>query len=74
MSWQEELSPEFVNKFPELPAIEEALEADREGREVTAVCYKCGQLLTVAKVPDISVWVTCGNGCTRFRMSYSSKP
>ena len=56
-------------------AVGEALEAERLGRSPTTPCPVCGSVLKVEALPEVGVtYVSCASGCTKFRMSYRSRP
>ena len=64
---------EILVKHPEMAPIFEALMAHTEGREMTAQCPKCAQLLVVTDSPETgSRWVTCDSGCTSYHETPSA--
>ena len=62
----------LVEKHPEVEQIYQALDAYRNGREVTARCPRCGNLLVVFDKQHLgSLWIACGTPeCTLMHMKY----
>lgn len=61
----------FLNKYPELAAITQALEEYRNGSEITAKCSVCQSVLRVEEIDEIrTTWVVCDEGCTSYRENY----
>jgi len=58
-----------------MQAVGEALEQERLGRAPTSRCPVCGGVLRVEAAPEVGVtYVSCGSGCTEFRMAHRPRP
>jgi hypothetical protein len=63
--------PQFLAEHPELISITEAIGQYFRKEPVTSHCLKCGELLTVTAIEAIdTLWVTCSNGCSMYRVVY----
>lgn len=71
---EDEIPRGILEKHPELIQISEAISAYKEKRPITVYCKTCGQLLQVTEVKAVgSIWVMCGNGCTRYHSRIHSQ-
>lgn len=67
----DEIPQSILIKHPELVQILEAIENHHAGQRVVSHCKTCNQLSEVTEITAASsLWVTCGNGCTRYRERY----
>jgi hypothetical protein len=65
---ESDIPPSILKSHPELAAVHEALDQDRKGEPITALCFKCGMLLQLERVAATgAVVVRCPNGDTFFR-------
>lgn len=68
----DEIPPGILKRHPELVAVGEAIEQNRRGEPITALCNKCGSTLEVTEVPATgALVVTCPQGHISFRASRS---
>lgn len=75
MTTDEELDEEFYREVPGHRFVDQALDEHREGKQITARCLKCGQLLSVDEVPGaLSIWVQCPKRCTDTKIQFERWP
>jgi hypothetical protein len=66
------IPPGILKRHPELVAVGEAIEQNRRGEPITALCNKCGSTLEVTEVAEVgALVVTCPLGHISFRAGRS---